>query len=252
MNLNFNLLDALHTIAVKFVPASLPRAEKKYNLRATLQKELDVHDLALKAAVYNMKITPKEIDDGFNAAIELMYYLSADGFRIKTPLFSLWMRIPGEYDGHEEALPEGVFPVPRLRTSTAYRKYLKDKVKLEFAGFDKQDGVIAKARDEATGKVGEVMTRGNVITIIGKGLKILGDEERKEQMGVFFLPDSGAPVKAKTVVVNTRKTLKVLVPLELMAGQSYKLAVETQSSPSGGTILKRVRDMRSPFKLVAA
>jgi hypothetical protein len=252
MNLNFTLRDALHRLAVKFVPASLPSAEKPYHLRAAFQKELDVHDLALKAAVYNMKITPKEIEDGFNAAIELMYYLSADGFRIKTPLFTLWMRIPGEYDGHEEALPEGVFPVPKLRTTASYRQFLKDKVDLEFAGVEALDGVIAKARDEATGSVDEVMTRGDLITITGKGLKILGDEERKDLVGVFFVPESGVPIKAKSLAVNTRKTLKVLVPLELKAGESYQLAVETQSSSRGGTMLKRVRDMRSSFKLVAA
>jgi hypothetical protein len=253
MNLNFTLQDALHGLAVKFVPASLPRAEKPYHLRAAFQKELDIHELALKAAVYNMKITPKEIEDGFNAAIELMYYLTADGYRVKTPLFSLWMRIPGEYSGHEEALPEGIVPVPRLRISASFRSYLKDKVKLEFAGLDALDGVIAQARDEATGRTGEVMTRGNILTITGKGLKIDGDEVRREQTGMFFVPDSGEPVRAAIVVVNTRKTLKVLIPHELKAGESYKLAVETQcSSRGGGTLLKKVREIRSEFSLVAA
>jgi hypothetical protein len=97
------------------------------------------------------------------------------------------------------------------------------------------------------------MTRGDTITIIGRGLKIIGNEERKDMVGVFFVPDSGEPIKAKRVAVNTRKTLKVLVPLELKAGESYTLALATQSSSKrGGTMLKEVRNMRSSFKLVAA
>jgi hypothetical protein len=253
MNLGFTLKDAVHKIAVKFVPASLPNAVRPYNLRAAYkEEELDIHKIALKAAVYNITTSPKVIEEGLTAGIELMHYLAADGFRIKTPLFSLKIRLPGEYKGSEEQLLDGVFAVPRLTASSSFRNYLKEKVKLEFMGIDASRGIIAEARDEATGRVDEVMTRGNVLTINGKGLKIEGDDERQDEVGVFFQSEKSL-IKASVVVVNNPKTLKVLVPAELKAGVSYALVVETQSSLGhGGSMLKRVRKLRSDFTLVAA
>jgi hypothetical protein len=53
------------------------------------------------------------------AGMELIHYLVADGFKIKTPLFSVKMRIPGEYDGSETRLPHGVHPAARLQAGAA-------------------------------------------------------------------------------------------------------------------------------------
>jgi hypothetical protein len=115
------------------------------------------------------------------------------------------------------------------------------------------DSFISKATDHVTSSEDDVMTKGNIITIHGRGLKIEGDEAHKDAVGVFFVPKSGVPIKASTVVVNTNKILKVLVPTELAKGASYQLAVETQSSTrSNGSVLKKVRDIRSDFRLVAA
>jgi hypothetical protein len=253
MNLGFTLKDAIHKIAVKFVPASLPTATKPYHLRAVQQPVLDIHDIALKAAVYNMATSPKVIEEGLSAGIELIFYLAADGYRINTPLFNLRTRIPGEYKGSETRLPDGKYPTARLSTSAFFRKYLREKVELEFAGIDSNGGFIAEAVDEATGREDELMTRGNILTINGEGLKIQGDEERKDLVGVFFLLESGVPIKASVIALNKPRTLKVLVPAELKKGESYRLAVETQSAVrSGGTLVKKVRDLRSEFSLVAA
>jgi hypothetical protein len=40
-------------------------------------------------------------------------------------------------------------------------------------GFDADNGIIAEVRDEATGRVDEIMTRGNVLTISGEAYTIL-------------------------------------------------------------------------------
>jgi hypothetical protein len=253
MNLGFTLKDAVHRIAVKFVPASLLNATKPYILKAAHQPELDIHDIALKAAVYNISTSPKVIEEGLTAGIELMYYLAADGYKIKTPLFNLRIRIPGQYKGMETHLPDGIFPSALLRASVSFRKYLREKVKLEFIGISANDGIIAEAIDEASGLVDEKMTRGHILTINGEGLKIDGDDEREDLVGVFFLPKSGAAVKATVIAVNTPRTLKVVVPPELDFGESYRLAIETQSPiRHGGKLLKNMRDLRSDFMLVAA
>ncbi|MDR0785978.1 MAG: hypothetical protein LBE74_08905 [Treponema sp.] len=44
------------------------------------QPELDIHGIASKAEVYNIKADPRVIDEDFTAACELIYYLAADGY----------------------------------------------------------------------------------------------------------------------------------------------------------------------------
>ena len=120
----------------------LPEAQKAYHLKAVHQPELDIHGIASKAAVYNMQTSPKVIERGLNAGMELMYYLAADSYKIKTPVFNLKIRIPGEYDGSETHLPGNVFPAARLQTSAAFRKYLKEHIKIEFDGIEGTDSMI--------------------------------------------------------------------------------------------------------------
>jgi hypothetical protein len=96
MALDFTVKDVMHKIAVKFVHAFLPEAKKPYNLKAVHQPELDVHGIASKADVYNIGTSPKVIEEGMNAGMELIHYLVADGFKIKTPLFNVKIRVPGE------------------------------------------------------------------------------------------------------------------------------------------------------------
>ena len=253
MTIGFQVKDIIHRIVVKFVHTFLPNAKKAYNLKAVHQPELDIHGIASKAAVYNITTSPKVIEEGLNAGIELIFYLVADGYRIKTPLFNLRMRIPGEYNGSETFLPEGSFPVARLQPSLAFRNYLKERVMVEFDGFDEHDGFIAEATDEATGIVDEVMTAGNILTIRGSGIKIESDEAHKSEVGVFFRSPSGTSTRVDVIAVNEPKTLKVLVPPGLCHGTLYQIEVATQSSvKSSGHVLKNLRNIRSDFMLAAA
>jgi hypothetical protein len=252
MAIDFSVKDVIHKIAAKFVPAFLPDAKKPYNLKAVHQPELDIHGIASKAEVYNISTSPKVIEEGLTAGMERIKYLVADGFRIKTPLFNLKIRVPGEYDGSETHLPSGVFPVARMQTSATFRKYLNEKVQVEFDGIDQSEGLIAQATDEATGLVDEAATIGNILTIHGHGLKIESDEEHREQAGIFFVPKPGVPIKAPVVAVNEPKTLKVLVPAELVEGTAYQIAIETWSSAKGHSMaLKKARDKRSDFMVTA-
>jgi len=252
MAIDFAVKDILHRIQVRFIHAFLPEAKKPYNLKAVHQPELDIHEIASKAEVYNIETSPKVIEEGLRAGMELICYLAADGFRIKTPLFNLKLRVPGEYDGSETHLPQGIYPTARLQTSAAFRKYIRERVTTEFGGIDQSDGLISEAYDEATEMSDEVATIGNLLSIHGFGLKIEADEEHKDEVGLFFEPDcGGAPVKADIIAVNEPRTLKVIVPA-LKAGVQYRLKVVTQSSAKGGgSLVKKVRDMRSDFCLAA-
>jgi hypothetical protein len=253
MAIDFTVKDILHRINVQFIHAFLPEAKKPYNLKAVNQPELDIHGIASKASVYNVQTSPKVIEEGLTAGIELIYYLVADGFRIKTPLFNLKVRVPGEYVGSETSLPDGIFPVARLQTTSTFRKYLKDKVKLEFCGIDQSDGLIAEALDEATELVDETLTIGNLLTIRGYGLKIDSDEAHHDEAGLYFVPaDGGSPIKAEIIAVNEPRTIKAIVPAAIGAGKQYSLRIVTQSSvKTHSHILKEMRRIQSDFTLTA-
>ena len=253
MVLDFAVKDVIHKIAVKFFRTFLPNAKKTYNLKAVYQPELDIRGIASKAAVYNIATSPKVIEEGLISGMELMYYLAADGYKIKTPLFNLKIRIPGEYNGHETSLPEGIIPVARMQTTAAFRKYLKERVRVEFAGIDDRDGIIAEVTDEATGIIDEVMTVGNILTIRGTGIKIDADDANKDKVGVFFKTKTGSATKANVIALNEPKTLKVLVPAGLKKNTEYNITVETQcSAKSCGTMCKKIRTISSDFTLTTA
>ncbi|MDR2717264.1 MAG: DUF4469 domain-containing protein [Treponema sp.] len=253
MPIDFDPNDVTHKIAVKFIHAYLPDAKKPYTLRAVHQPELDIHGIASKADVYNIVTSPKVIEEGMNAGIELINYLVADGFRIKTPLFTVKLRVPGEYDGSETRLPHGVHPAARLQAGAAFRKYLKERVQVEFDGVYQGDGLIAEVRDEATELADEAATIGKLLTIHGYALKIDADAAHRDEAGVFFEPEGGGQaVKAEIIAVNEPKTLKVIVPAALEAGRHYSLKVVTQSKVKRGSgLLKNLREVRSEFSLTA-
>jgi hypothetical protein len=252
MALDFTLKDIIHKIIVRFTPAFLPDAKKPYNLKAVHQPDLDIHGVASKAEVYNITTPPKMIEEGLTAGLELMYYLAADGYKIKTPLFNLRIRIPGEYDGDETHLPDGVFPEARLQVSAAFRAYLRDRVGLAFDGIDVSDGIIAQVVDNATGLIDESATIGNLLMVHGLGLKLESDEQHKSETGLFFVDEQGGKVKADIIAVNEPRTLKAVVPAALAAGKDYRLLVVTQSSARhSGTPLKNPREVRAEFTLTA-
>ena len=252
MALDFTVKDVIHKVMAKFVHAFLPGAKKPYNLKAVFQPDLDIHGIASKAEVYNIEADPRVIEEGFTAACELIYYLAADGYKIKTPLFNLSIRLPGEYEGAETHLPEGVHPEVRLQASVALRNYIRERVQVEFDGIDQRDGLIAEAVDEHTGQLDQVMSIGKLLTVRGYGLKIEADADHADQVGLFSDDGESTPVKAEILAVNEPRTLKAIVPAALALDKDYTLKVLTQSSAKGGSgLLKNPREIHSEFKLTA-
>jgi hypothetical protein len=253
MAIDFDVKDILHKIQVKFIHTSLPEAKKPYNLKAVHQPELDIHEIASKAEVYNIGTSAKVIEEGLTAGLELIKYLAADGFKINTPLFKLRIGIPGEYDGSETRLNDGVYPVAHIQTSPALRMYLKEQVTIEFGGIDHAEGLIAGAYDEEAETTDETATIGKLLTVSGSGLKIEADEAHKKASGMFFEPLAGGEAaKVEIIAVNEPRTLKAIVPNSLNAGALYRIKVVTQGSARGSNhLLKEPREIRSEFSLAA-
>jgi hypothetical protein len=250
MSIEFKLKDVTHRVIVKFVPAWLPGAKKKYYAKAVLQPELDIDGVASKASVYNITTSPKVIIEGFNAAIRLLMYLTADNYTFNCGLFRLSIRIPGEYDGSETHLPEGIHPEVRLTVDDEMRKYIRDNVQVTFDGIEETNGYIGEVTDEASGISDSVVTPDNIVAIRGYGLKVEGDAAHAGQTGVFLVNSAGQETPVKAIAVNEPRLLKVLTPATLSYGDAYSLLVRTQSTVRGsGHYLKELREVLSPFTL---
>ncbi|MDR2563744.1 MAG: DUF4469 domain-containing protein [Prevotellaceae bacterium] len=250
MYLDFNLTDVVHRIIAKLVPAFLPGAKKKYNAKAVFQSELDIHGVASKASLYNISTPPKVIEEGFLAAEKLIMYLVADNYRFKSSLFRLSIRIPGEYDGTETALPEGVYPEAKLTVSEPLRNYVRDNVEVVFDGVEDSNGFIGEVLDEATGSVDEFITPGNIVSLHGYGLKLESNPQYPSPTGAFLVDSEGVETPVKAIAHNTQRMLKLLMPEPLPAGEAYTILIRTQSAFKGhGVAAKRVREIRTMFSV---
>jgi hypothetical protein len=250
MAIDFNLKDVIHRVIVKFTPAWLPGAKKKYYAKAVLQPELDIRSVASKASVYNITTSPKVIEEGFTAAEKLITYLVADNYRFKCDLFRLSIRIPGEYDGTETHLPDGVHPEVRLTVDDMLRNYVRDNVQVTFDGVEESNGFIGEVTDKATGQVDTSITPGNIVTLRGYGLKVESDAAHVSQVGVFLVSNTGKETPVKAIAHNQPRLLKLLMPDILSKDETFTLLVRTQSPvKGGGNILKDVREVRTTSSL---
>jgi hypothetical protein len=250
MSIDFDLKDVIHRLIVKFVPAWLPNAKKKYYAKAVLQPELDIHGVASKASVYNITTSPTVIEEGFNAAIKLITYLTADSYRFKCDLFHLSIRVPGEYDGSETHLPEGVYPEVRLTVDDTLRNYIRNNVQITFDGIEESNGLIGEVIDEASGMADTQITAGNIVAVRGYGLKVESDAAHAASAGVFLVNSSGQETRVKAIALNEPRLLKLLMPDTLPHGEEYTLLVRTQSLVKGGIILlKDLREVKTSFNL---
>lgn len=250
-NFLLTLKDTAHKVTVKFVHAFLPTAKKPYNARVVLQTELNLEAIADKALLYNIDVSPARILEGTTAFCILCYCLTGDGYKLKTPLFNSYIRIPGEYEGFETSLPEGEFPALRMEMATEFRKYIREHVKVVFDGIDEATGFIGEALDELTGSENEFMTVANILDVRGSGLKIAADEEHASEVGFFFASEATGEIKVNVIPVNEPKLVKVIVP-PLPAGE-YTIIIRTQSSTkSASAVLKHMREIKSEFTLTPA
>lgn len=252
MALDFKLRDVMHRIVVKFFPAYLPGAKKPYNLRAVYQPKLDIHGIASKAEVYNITTSPKVIEEGSIALMELIYYLAADGYQIDTPVFHLKVGIPGEYEGHETGLADGLQPHGLLSITAGLREYLSERINLQFDGIEHNEGFIGSFLDKITDTTDMFITPDRPYVIRGGGLKIASDEEHADDTGLYYEEaETGTRLRGEMWRIGQNKpsTIAGQAPAALVPGKRYYLVIRTQSSINGGHLLKHVREIKSDFTL---
>jgi hypothetical protein len=251
MAILFNPKDVMHRITAKFFPAYLPDAKKPYNLRAVHQPKLDIHGIASKAEAYGIPASPLLIEEGMTLGMELVYYLVADGYEINTPVFQLKAGFPGEYDGHETKLPDGVYPHGKITLSARLREYMRRNIEPQFEGIVQNEGYIDTFLDKETNETNTVITNGGGFILRGIGLKIAADTEHAADVGMYYEDaETGNRIfEANKYILTNEPTLLAGINFYgLIPGKSYYIVIRTQSQVNGsGVPLKHVREVKSEF-----
>ena len=168
----------------------------------------------------------------FNGLEETVVDIVKDGGTINLPLFNTSFSISGVFDG-----PMDVFDPSRhklninLTKGTLLRK-AESEVRMAKTDAVTPQPSIVEVRDAVSGTVNETLTPGGVIQLWGSNLKIAGDDAAN---GLWFVPETGEPVKAEVVVANKPSQLIAMIPATLTAGK-YSLRIVTQYS--GSNLLK--------------
>ena len=90
------------------------------------------------------------------------------------------------------------------------------------------DPYITEVTDIVTGTANTTLTKGGVVQLVGSRLKF---DAKDTAQGIFFVPETGAPVRAAVIAENKPARLMAIIPADLAAGTYY---IEVRSKHSGG------------------
>lgn len=166
---------------------------------------------------------------------EVITDLIQNGGTINLPLFNTSFSISGVLDG-----PMDIFDGGRHRLNVNLSKgillrYAEAKVKFEKADTIAPAPSIMEVKDVTSGKTNEILTPGGVVQLWGSNLKISGDHA---ETGLWFVPETGAAVKATVLITNKPASLIAMIPA--LAKGIYSVKVVTQYT-GGNVLLKTPR-----------
>ena len=163
----------------------------------------------------------------------------ADGCALNTPLMNTALSISGVFNGANDVFDKKRHAVNLNMTAGTLLRSALSKIKCEKTGTASTDPYITEVADIVTGTVNTVLTKGGVVQITGSRLKFKADDAAQ---GIFFVPETGAPVRAAVIAENKPARLMAIIPADLAAG-TYYIEVRTKitSSPKALKNLKTGR-----------
>ncbi len=169
---------------------------------------------------------------------EVCSSIVADGSALNTPLVNTSMSITGVFNGANDSFDRKRHTVNLNMTAGTLLRDAAAKVKCEKTEGASTDPYITEVADIVSGKVNEVLTKGGVVQLTGSRLKF---DQKDEAQGIFFVPETGNPVRAAVIAENKPARLMAIIP-DLVAG-TYYVEVRTKAS-GGGKPLKAVKTGR--------
>ncbi|UTY24377.1 DNA-binding domain-containing protein [Treponema denticola] len=155
---------------------------------------------------------------------EVCSSLIKDGSAVNTPLMNTSMSISGVFDGANDSFDKKRHTVNLNITAGTLLRDAVTKVKCEKTEGVSTDPYITEVADIVSGKVNEVLTKGGVVQLTGSRLKF---DAKDAAQGIFFVPETGNPVRASVIAENKPARVMAIIPADLAAG-TYYIEVRTK------------------------
>ena len=159
---------------------------------------------------------------------EVCASLIADGSALNTPLMNTSLSISGVFNGANDSFDKKRHAVNLNITAGTAPKAALGKIRCEKTGTTSTDPYINEVKDIVSGTVNAELTKGGVVQITGSRLKF---DHKDSSQGIFFVPETGNPVRAAVIAENKPARLMAIIPADLEAGTYY---IEVRSKHSGG------------------
>ena len=166
---------------------------------------------------------------------EVCSSLIKDGAALNTPLMNTSMSISGVFDGANDTFDKKRHTVNLNITAGTLLRDAVTKVKCEKTEGVSTDPYITEVTDIVTGTANTTLTKGGVVQLVGARLKF---DAKDTAQGIFFVPETGAPVRAAVIAENKPARLMAIIPADLAAG-TYYIEVRTkilEGNKSGKTL----------------
>lgn len=166
---------------------------------------------------------------------EVVSAIIKDGSAVNTPLMNTSMSISGVFDGANDSFDKKRHTVNLNITAGTLLRDAVTKVKCEKTEGTSTDPYITEVTDIVTGTVNTTLSKGGVVQLVGSRLKF---DAKDTAQGIFFVPETGAPVRAAVIAENKPARLMAIIPADLAAG-TYYIEVRTkilEGNKSGKTL----------------
>ena len=149
---------------------------------------------------------------------EVVSAIIKDGSAVNTPLMNTSMSISGVFDGANDSFDKKRHTVNLNITAGTLLRDAVTKVKCEKTEGTSTDPYITEVTDIVTGTVNTTLSKGGVVQLVGSRLKF---DAKDTAQGIFFVPETGAPVRAAVIAENKPARLMAIIPADLAAGTYY-------------------------------
>jgi len=242
--------DKLHKIIVKLYPNYLKKIEGKYIARTVHEDTLSIEDIA------GIMKTRGGFEGDYAVLVEYvkcffreMAYELCDGYAVNTGYYSVYPNIGGTFNSAKEPFkPEKNRISFHYRTNAELRKLIKE-IDVEIAGVSDANAFIYEFTDTEEELAERVYSPGNMFSLLGRKIKIEGDDP---SCGVYFVPldDPSKAVKVKRIAENTHTKIIGIAPDT--GYTNNRIEIRTQYTGCKKTPLKEPRVIVSDFTVEAA
>ncbi|MDR1324642.1 MAG: DUF4469 domain-containing protein [Treponema sp.] len=221
----------------------------KFIAHTKTDKTLNVNQICAEAVTRGgSSLNYDTMVDAVNAYFDEAFYQLADGFSVENDYFSIHPKIGGTFD-HTDAKPDK--KKNPVEFTFRKRQKLRDiisRITVEIEDVVENLAYIAEVLDVASGTVDERLTSGSVLTVLGRRIKITGNDP---SCGLYLVNVAdGSTIKVIGNLVDNQRN-RISTQLPVLAPGTYRIRILTQFS-GGGTFLKEPHHIDSMVDLAVS